>query len=90
MRWICGKSPQLIDVWRLARQSGLQPGVRIDSGELIQEKTDEKYWTWLTNEGPIRGIVLTRRSTTGWVRRAGHAPFRFPLQLRALAGARFE
>src|ERR1700686_293050 len=38
MRWICGKSPQLIDVGRLKHQSGLQPGVRTDSFVLILEK----------------------------------------------------
>jgi RNA polymerase sigma-70 factor, ECF subfamily len=38
MRWICGKSPQLIDGGRLTRQSGLQPVVRTNSFVLILEK----------------------------------------------------
>src|SRR5580700_3394312 len=38
MRWICGKSPQLIDARRVKRQSGLQPGVRTNSFVLILEK----------------------------------------------------
>jgi RNA polymerase sigma-70 factor, ECF subfamily len=38
MRWICGKSRQLIDVRRVTHQSGLQPGVRTDSFVLILEK----------------------------------------------------
>ena len=38
----------------------------------------------------MRGFVLTRRSTVGRVRRVSHASVRFPLQLRALAGAKFE
>jgi len=33
MRWICGKSPQLIDAGRLTRHSGLATRVRADSGE---------------------------------------------------------
>ena len=38
MRWICGKSPQLIDGGRLTRQSGLQPVIRTNSFVLILEK----------------------------------------------------
>src|SRR5271169_3126595 len=85
MSWICGKSPQLIDDARLARQSGLRPGF-----ELIQEKANEAHWIWLTRDGPIWSFVLPGRSTVGRVRRVSPAPVRFPLQLRALAGAQFE
>ena len=38
MRWICGKSPQLIVGGRLTRQSGLQPVIRTNSFVLILEK----------------------------------------------------
>ena len=38
MRWICGKSPQLIDGGRLTRESGLQPVIRTNSFVLILEK----------------------------------------------------
>src|SRR5271169_6234262 len=85
MSWICGKSPPLIDAGRVACQGGRQPGF-----ELIQETANEAYWIWLTRDGPTRGFVFTGRSTVGRVRRVGHAPVRFPLQLRALAGAQFE
>src|SRR5271170_3231615 len=85
MSWICRKSPQLIDGATTVRQSGLRPGF-----ELIQEKANDACWTWLTRDGPIRGIVLPGRSTVGRVRRASHAPVRCPLQLRLLAGARCE
>src|SRR5208282_1586920 len=85
MSWICGKSPQLIDAGRLERQSGRQPGF-----ELIQEKANDAYWTWLTRDGPIRGFIRPGRSTIGGVRRAGHAPVRFSLQLRAVDCAQSE
>src|ERR1700678_1828127 len=85
MSWIYGRSPQLIDAGRLTRQSGLRPGF-----ELIQEKANESYWTWLTRGGTIWGFVPPERSTVGRVRRASHAPVRSSLQLRALAGAQFK
>src|SRR6202030_3347870 len=60
-------------------------GFRTDSG-----KANEEYWMWTNGDGRIREFILTRRSTAGRVRRVGHALVRFPLQLRALAGAQFE
>src|ERR1700746_1899571 len=81
MSWIYQKTPQLIDAERLARQIGLQPGL-----ELIQEKAHESYWIWFPRDGPIWGVVLPGRSNDR-VRRISHAPVRFPLQLRQLAGA---
>jgi RNA polymerase sigma-70 factor (ECF subfamily) len=47
MSWIHGKSPQLIDAQRLARQSGLQPGF-----ELIREKQMKRIG--LGSQGMVR------------------------------------
>src|ERR1700733_8225943 len=90
MSWICGKSPQSIDAGGRARESGLVRGHRgfETRSHRFGGKANGEFWIWTNWGGRIRDFALTGRSTD--LRRVGHALVRFPLQLRALAGAQFE
>src|ERR1700733_16052734 len=55
-----------------------------------QEKANGGYSICTARDIRIRDVILTGRSGVAGIRRIGHAPVRFSLQLRALDGAQFE